>query len=647
MSNTDRHMRSVRAAVFVARSTSFLLPLIVASAYLNMGQSSCGGGGSYFCQGQQATQVFNEGTHVATEGDDVIVLAVGASQPATVFAGRGNDLVCVISHAANDDITIYGGDGNDTLYGGDAGERLYGEVGDDILYGGRGDDYLDGGDGPDSLSGDDGADTLIGQEHDDLLVGGRGSDSLFGSWGADRLYGSDDDDLLLGGDDNDQLYGEAGNDNLSGGQGNDTLFGGTGADELYGDDGSDNLRGGIGADELFGGTGNDTLWGGGDNDTLWGDENDDTLFGGTGDDWIAGGYGNDILSNGNGDTEGYLNGGPGYDSAYACAVLQSIYNTEEVHYDDPDCPRVRILPLTVFAEELQGGPGHDDDPYFAVIKFSSQFGAQGSTSVEFIEQNVVLGPVGDLLLGLAGSGVVVSGGERETEFPGWIQDELDFGQRSIPADPNGFPVSVDGIILVAMEADDAGWDPLGADGLRDILRERAECLDSSLVSHVETTPWLGSLSFLGALQAVQADLESGCPSGIGTLQGGASLGQTIRGWLKSFASIFVNPDDPMGSAFIVRVSVTDSYFDESIAGPLGNPQDQTCDDGSTETVVAGCAPFLANPCEMKTDPDAITRYASICPALPPDTPIGDRYPREASFPFERATRGKWTVRIGF
>jgi len=291
------HSRATSVA-WMVRSASFVLPLIVAGAYLNMGQSSCGGGG-YFCQGQQATHVFNGGTHVATEGDDVIVLAVGTS-PGTVFAGGGDDLVCVISHAANDAITVYGGDGLDELYGGDAGEQLYGEAGNDIVSGGAGNDVLRGDDGFDFVLGGTGNDVVYGGEDDDYLWGDEGDDRLYGWLGHDGLYGGAGNDLLVGDDGNDTLYGDDGDDSLNGDDGNDALRGGTGADTLQGDSGNDDLRGGLGADELHGGAGDDTLWAGDDN----------TL----------------------------LTGGPGLDVGYLCGSSQITEYIESLSWDDPNCP---------------------------------------------------------------------------------------------------------------------------------------------------------------------------------------------------------------------------------------------------------------------------------------------------------------------
>ena len=51
-------------------------------------------------------------TQNGTSGDDVILVLAG---PATILAGAGDDLVCVIG--PQDDIRVYGGSGDDRKSG--------------------------------------------------------------------------------------------------------------------------------------------------------------------------------------------------------------------------------------------------------------------------------------------------------------------------------------------------------------------------------------------------------------------------------------------------------------------------------------------------------------------------------------------------
>jgi hypothetical protein len=470
-----------------------------------------------------ASDSAQETAFIASGGDDVIVLMAGPG-PRNVYAGIGDDLVCVRwSSGQNEAITVYGGEGHDTVHGSEAGETLLGEAGNDVLVGHQGDDRIEGGEGSDFLIGD---------------------------------------------------------------AGNDVILGGDGDDQVWGQDGDD---------------------------TLWGDAGNDTLYGGTGSDWFAAGYGDDRLFDTN-SVSGYLNGGPGNDSAHICGTTlppESFFAVEDVQYSaDLSCPgneppvNVRVTPLAL--EVIEEQEGTRDEPYFAVVRFSTRFGAPGSTHVEFIDAKVQLGPVRE-------------GGEAD--FPAWIQDALEFGERSFRTDPTGTNVSVDGVMFVAMEDDLAGWDPLTSEGVRDTVMNTADCLESAFIEDIESKEW-SLITFGAALLNVGSKLEN-CNE------------ITLHGKIKQLIG-----DDPMGSAFIVRLGVSDSYFKDAVA-PLfaGGRPDMSGNADCQEVIYPGCVPFLATPCAMRDDPNAFTRYSSICSAA---SPLGN-----LSFPFESNQDGAWNVDVAF
>ena len=95
------------------------------------------------------------------------------------------------------------------------------------------------------------------------LIGEAGHDTLEGLNFSDTLYGGSGDDLLGGGDDFDVLYGGEGADTLSGGSGQDTVFGGNGDDVLSGSVSDDTLEGGAGNDTIYGNKDFDKIQGGG------------------------------------------------------------------------------------------------------------------------------------------------------------------------------------------------------------------------------------------------------------------------------------------------------------------------------------------------------------------------------------------------
>ncbi|MBQ3512401.1 MAG: calcium-binding protein [Lachnospiraceae bacterium] len=204
----------------------------------------------------------------------------------------------------NNNITLYGGEGADTLNGTSAGDWLYGGNGDDrilgfagkdILNGEAGNDYLEGGadndtyifnigSGLDTINDNQGVNvirlgeglnkegiiayrtnwnnlTLTFPEVEDKLViqgyftseDNRKFDIIFadGSKFAytslespiNQVYASDNDDWMNAWSDKGiSLNGGAGNDNLTGGTGNDVLSGGLGNDTIAGGNGDDSYK---------------------------------------------------------------------------------------------------------------------------------------------------------------------------------------------------------------------------------------------------------------------------------------------------------------------------------------------------------------------------------------------------------------------
>jgi len=118
----------------------------------------------------------------------------------------------------NDNDTIYGWMGKDSLYGGTGGDTMFGEQDSDYLNGGTGNDTLWGGDGNDTIDGWTGNDVIHGESGDDYLLGWSGADTIYGEAGNDTLNGEGD---------NDKLYGGAGIDTMDGGSGSDHFYFGT------------------------------------------------------------------------------------------------------------------------------------------------------------------------------------------------------------------------------------------------------------------------------------------------------------------------------------------------------------------------------------------------------------------------------------
>ena len=185
---------------------------------------------------------------------------------ATITGGSGSNVVVADDNAqfislGEDDDTIYGGGGTDTIGSG---------AGDDMLFGNQGIDSVFGGAGNDSLFGGQDSDTVRGDAGNDVLYGNRAADTLFGGADGDLLFGGQDQDLVYGNAGADTLQGNLGAETLYGGQGADFVSGLIGDDVLYGNNGDDVLAGGFGVDTLVGGNGADTLIGEAADDVLWG-----------------------------------------------------------------------------------------------------------------------------------------------------------------------------------------------------------------------------------------------------------------------------------------------------------------------------------------------------------------------------------------
>ena len=269
-------------------------------------------------------------------------------------------------------LTIYGGDGNDTLQGGN---------GDDTLYGGAGDDTFKtaaAADGADKYFGDANAATAaVGDTMDYSLrtialtvtlgpapTGGAAygaADANDGDATANTGAGEADDveysvENITGGTAADTLTGSTASNIIKGGLGNDLIAGGAAnascaadKDTLQGDDGNDTFDMTAASDcgdIVTGGNSTDVvdysqrtnaltitldvnandgesletdnikdaeiIVGGAGNDTITGGAGDDELHGGAGNDTLNGGNGNDTLVGDDGNDT--LNGGVGDDT---------------------------------------------------------------------------------------------------------------------------------------------------------------------------------------------------------------------------------------------------------------------------------------------------------------------------------------------
>ncbi|MCB9991872.1 MAG: FG-GAP repeat protein [Rhodospirillales bacterium] len=177
----------------------------------------------------------------------------GADSPTSLAAGNvimtydDNDTITI----DDDDVTAFGGSGDDIFYITSDNNEIYGNIGTDTV------DY-----GSYGVLATNGLSVTLNSLGPTPLTHDFGTDVL---WGIENIGGSIGDDTIVG---------DATNNALNGHAGNDTIFGGLGDDSILGEAGNDTLNGGLGDDVIIGGAGDDTF------KAVAGDGND-TIDGGT------------------------------------------------------------------------------------------------------------------------------------------------------------------------------------------------------------------------------------------------------------------------------------------------------------------------------------------------------------------------------
>ena len=301
----------------------------------------------------------------------------------TLIGNGGNDTL----HGGYGNNILIGGNGNDTLYGGHGNNILIGGTDNDTLYGNYGDDtyIFDKGDGADTIIDDDGDDTIkfndfyakdisLKRELMDVVIASKVSndkviiknfygnnDSVISSikkiifkdnsvWDYQTIINNslikatEEDDKLYLSDEDDIFDALSGDDEIYGNKGSDTLNGGYGNDTLYGDDGDDTLIGNSGNDTLYGGNGDDIIKGDEDDDKLYGDYGNDTLIGGNGNDLLDGGYGNDTY---------IFNRGDGNDTIYDMNGLDTVKFGKNINKEDLSFKR-ELDRLIIYIKDKNG-----------------------------------------------------------------------------------------------------------------------------------------------------------------------------------------------------------------------------------------------------------------------------------------------------
>ncbi len=180
------------------------------------------------------------GFDVNGEKHNLSPTVTGIPQGITIRTNGGNDTIFV-NEDVRVQITMAGGDGDDTLTGGGADDIIDGGNGNDTIRGGGGNDYIYGGAGNDKISGGNGNDVVYGGAGDDDISGNAGKDYLEGGRGNDKLNGGNGNDMLSGGLGDDAIESGSGNDTVYTGQGKDAVTNRGGSDKAFVQNGTDSV----------------------------------------------------------------------------------------------------------------------------------------------------------------------------------------------------------------------------------------------------------------------------------------------------------------------------------------------------------------------------------------------------------------------
>lgn len=156
------------------------------------------------------------------DGDDTIEIAEGVAVNFVIEGGSGDNTISALG--AGDD-RIIGGTGNDTITVGEGNNYVYGGAGDDVirvegagrnvLYGGDGNDRITAGQGVDYVDGGAGDDHIEGVAGNNVLIGGTGSNTIHTGTGDTRVYAGNDSTVVNQGGDSVVYASEAIGDRIS------------------------------------------------------------------------------------------------------------------------------------------------------------------------------------------------------------------------------------------------------------------------------------------------------------------------------------------------------------------------------------------------------------------------------------------------
>jgi Ca2+-binding RTX toxin-like protein len=145
----------------------------------------------------------------------------------------------VLQYTGGDHVTIGGTENNDTIIGGIGDDSIWGREGNDRLEGGDGADLIEGGPGDDIITDLSGPDVIEGGAGNDAISSGNEEDVIFGDAGQDFIINPSEFGEILGGEGNDFILDGIHLGHVRGGAGNDWMENLGGGEDLWqGDNGA-------------------------------------------------------------------------------------------------------------------------------------------------------------------------------------------------------------------------------------------------------------------------------------------------------------------------------------------------------------------------------------------------------------------------
>lgn len=149
----------------------------------------------------------------------------GAAKADTISAGTVNGIlgVPITIKAAGGNNQISVGDDNATIDGASGADTIVCGSGNNIIRGYGGNDHITVGDGTNQIDGGPGNDTIVAGDGNNIIAGEAGNDSISVGDGTNSIFGGPGNDDIVAGNGDNTIWGEAGNDTIHVGNGDNTI----------------------------------------------------------------------------------------------------------------------------------------------------------------------------------------------------------------------------------------------------------------------------------------------------------------------------------------------------------------------------------------------------------------------------------------